>query len=76
MEGVVVLALIALVLLYFLPSLVANRRGHRNTGAIVVLNIFLGWTFLGWVLTLVWALTDNTDRTFVQKYGTGLTGKS
>jgi T4 superinfection immunity protein len=65
---IVVFVLIAAILLYFLPSLIANRRGHRNTGAIVVLNLFLGWTFLGWVLTLVWALTDNTDRTFAQKY--------
>jgi hypothetical protein len=39
---------------------VARRRRHRNENAVVILNILLGWTFLGWVLALVWACTDNT----------------
>lgn len=46
--------------LYFVPTLVAGRRNHRNSGAILALNILLGWTFIGWALALVWALTDNT----------------
>lgn len=44
---------------YFLPSLVASRRKHSNLGAIQALNIFLGWTFIGWVIALIWSLTDN-----------------
>ena len=32
-------------LIYFLPTVVASFRKHRNTGAIFVLNLFLGWTF-------------------------------
>ena len=44
--------------IYFIPSLVASDRGHHNTGAIIVLNLFLGWTLLGWVLALVWASTQ------------------
>ena len=43
--------------LYFLPSVIAARRRHHNAGAIVVLNLFLGWTFLGWVLALVWSVS-------------------
>jgi Superinfection immunity protein len=45
--------------LYFLPFLVADRRRHRNAGAIFVLTLCLGWTFLGWVAALIWAFTDN-----------------
>lgn len=41
--------------LYFLPTLVAGMRGHRNQDAICVLNLLLGWTFIGWVIALVWA---------------------
>ena len=41
--------------LYLLPWIVATIRGHRNSGAILVLNLFLGWTFFGWVMALVWA---------------------
>jgi|SRR5262252_5523445 len=44
---------------YFLPTLVARGRLHRNALAIGMLNLFLGWTFLGWVVALVWACTDN-----------------
>ena len=58
------LLLLALVIaLYFVPWLVAVSRKHNNAGAIAVLNIFLGWTFLGWVAALVWSMTDNiTER--------------
>jgi ABC-type dipeptide/oligopeptide/nickel transport system permease subunit len=44
---------------YILPALIACLRGHRNAAAIVVMNILLGWTFVGWAFALVWALTDN-----------------
>lgn len=37
---------------YFLPTLVARSRGHHQFGVIAVVNIFLGWTFLGWVVAL------------------------
>lgn len=42
--------------LYFLPTIIAAGRGMRNTVAIFVLNMLLGWTFVGWVVSLVWAL--------------------
>ena len=43
--------------LYFLPWIIAWRRRHHNTLAIFVLNFFLGWTIVGWVAALVWAVT-------------------
>jgi hypothetical protein len=46
-----------LVLLYFMPFLVAAGRDHHNAGAIGVTNLFLGWTGLGWVIALIWAST-------------------
>lgn len=50
-------------LVYFVPAIVAHRGGHRNASAITVLNVFLGWTFIGWVVALVWACTDNKAPT-------------
>ena len=41
--------------IYFLPDWVAQSRGHPDRGSIFVLNLFLGWTFLGWVAALIWA---------------------
>ncbi|KKK67034.1 hypothetical protein LCGC14_2958120 [marine sediment metagenome] len=46
------------IILYFVPWAVASSRGKRNAPAIAVLNLFLGWTFVGWVIALVWACTD------------------
>ena len=39
--------------LYFLPSIIAFRRKHRNRVAILVINVFLGYTGIGWVVALV-----------------------
>lgn len=50
-----ILGLAGLVI-YFLPTAVAFMRDHRNLVALAVLNFFVGWTFLGWVGALVWAL--------------------
>jgi hypothetical protein len=40
---------------YFLPSIVALVRGKRDTLSICLLNFFLGWTLIGWIVALVWA---------------------
>jgi len=47
--------IIVIIVLYFLPSLVAYFRQHRNILAIFVLNLLLGWSVLGWVGSLVWS---------------------
>ena len=43
------------VFLYFVPSIIAYKRERPNKGSVLVLNVFLGWTFLGWVLALAMA---------------------
>jgi hypothetical protein len=48
----IVLSVIAL--LYFLPTILAVRRGHGITG-ILLLNLFFGWTVIGWFAMLLWA---------------------
>ncbi len=42
-------------LIYFIPSFIANSNKKQNLSAILVLNIFLGWTVIGWIIALVWA---------------------
>jgi len=49
--------LIGLVMLYFLPWIVAVFRSHNDTLSIGIVNLFFGWTFIGWVLALVWAVS-------------------
>ena len=43
-------------IVYFIPVLVAIRRRHRFSIAIGLINLFLGWTFLGWLAAMVWAV--------------------
>jgi hypothetical protein len=49
-----------LLALYFLPTLIASGRHLHERGAIAMLNVFLGWTFIGWVIALIWAITAPT----------------
>ena len=42
--------------LYFLPSFMAYSRKHLNREAVLAANLLLGWTILGWVICLVWAV--------------------
>lgn len=49
-------------ILYFLPMIVAMLRGKANAGAIAVLNFFLGWTLIGWVVALTWACMAENKR--------------
>jgi chromate transport protein ChrA len=48
--------------IYIMPTLIAAGRRHRHTAAVVALNILLGWTVLGWVAALVWALMDTRQE--------------
>lgn len=54
----IVLAVIALAV-YFVPSFIAVNRNKRNKNAIFALNLLLGWTFVGWVVALVWSLMQD-----------------
>lgn len=41
-------------LLYFLPTIIAFNRNHASKGAIFIVNLCLGWTFLFWFICIVW----------------------
>lgn len=41
--------------LYLLPIYEARVNKHPNLTAIALVNIFLGWSLLGWVVAVVWA---------------------
>jgi len=55
-----------LITIYMFPAYFANSRGHRNSDSIATFNLFLGWTFIGWVFALIWAQND-FDRTKQKK---------
>lgn len=51
--------LLGILLIYFMPWVVATTRSHRESTPILLVNLFLGWTFIGWVAALIWSTTSN-----------------
>ncbi|MEU9622092.1 MULTISPECIES: superinfection immunity protein [unclassified Streptomyces] len=54
----IVVALL-LVVAYFVPAVVAFSRGMSNRGTVLVINLFLGWTVIGWIVALAMAAGSN-----------------
>ncbi len=50
---------------YLSPTIIAIYRRHNNIVAISIINIFLGWTLVAWMITLVWSiLGKGSDRSY------------
>jgi len=54
--GLNIVSIIALIVLYLLPTIIAFNKNKKQKLGICILNIFLGWTFLGWLASLVWSI--------------------
>lgn len=50
-----------LIVLYFAPTIEAYRRHVVDRGSVLVINLFLGWTLIGWVVAL--AMAERTKTT-------------
>ena len=48
--------------IYFVPTIIAALKRKRNWLAIFLLNLFLGWTLIGWVVALIWAAMHEERR--------------
>ena len=56
---------LALFVLYWLPTIIAIARHTHSALGVAALNFFLGWTGLGWVLALMWALAANPTQQII-----------
>ena len=55
-------ALVILITIYFLPTLVGCVRAKADgMFGVVMVNLFLGWTVLGWLSAFVWACSGRTE---------------
>ena len=59
MDGILLILVVAAV--YFLPSIIAFKRGHRKAVPILLVNLFLGWSGLAWIIALIWSLANDTN---------------
>ena len=47
---------IFMLVLYMVPTIVAFARNARAAAGVFVINFFLGWTVVGWIGALAWAV--------------------
>lgn len=43
---------------HFLPTIIAATRHAHNFGWILLVNLLLSWTVVGWIVALIWAICD------------------
>jgi hypothetical protein len=55
--------------IHFLPTIVALLRNSRHVLAIFLINLFLGWTVIGWIVALIWAATSEPKLRYARAYG-------
>lgn len=53
--------LVGAIAAYFLPSILAVAYAKRNAASIMIVNLFLGWTFIGWVVAFAMAAAPNRE---------------
>ena len=53
-----------ILLFYFLPIGVAALRKHNSLLSIIVTNLWLGWTVIGWIVALIWACDTNVEADY------------
>ena len=63
-----ILAWTFLGVLHFIPTIIGFCRGKRDAIAIAALNLFLGWTIVGWVGALIWALVGDSPKRLSETY--------
>jgi RsiW-degrading membrane proteinase PrsW (M82 family) len=62
---------------YFLPTMLALYRNCHSTSWIVIVNVLLGWTIVGWFAVLGWAASGKADTlppTITSPPGSPITG--
>jgi len=47
---------------YFIPAILAFARDHKSKVGVTLFNLFLGWTLLGWVFSLIWAFNGRSTK--------------
>lgn len=53
-----IISIIFGIAIFLLPTIVAIVGHKKNATAILILNLLGGWTVIGWIVALVWAITS------------------
>lgn len=63
--GMIGMAIAAL--LYFIPAIIAREKADFKL--IFLLNLFLGWTIIGWIWALIWSFEKEKEPLSYYKAG-------
>lgn len=68
-----ILITIISIAIFFLPTFIALVRDHHNKVALIVTNLLLGWTGVGWLVALIWSFTNRKETSIVINNTNGAT---
>ncbi len=51
--------------MYWLPTIIAVVRHTHSALGVAMVNFFTGWTVIGWIVALVWALAASPAQQVV-----------
>jgi ABC-type Mn2+/Zn2+ transport system permease subunit len=58
------MGIVVVIALYVLPSIIAATRSDKvNVGSVIVINLLLGWTIVGWIVSLAMAVGSKNSIT-------------
>ena len=63
-EALLMVAFIVGFGIYVLPTLLAWGMGSPQRMAITLLDVLLGWTVIGWIAALIWAIMSGNGESF------------
>lgn len=63
------LSILIIAVVYLIPSVVAFKRNHPKKVAILLLNIILGFTLIGWLAAFIWSFMDTTNKSAIGHTG-------
>lgn len=64
-DGAAAVIVIIGLAVYFIPTIVAY--GNNNSTTVFLVNLFFGWTLIGWVIALILAFADSKPVVVVQQ---------
>lgn len=53
---------VLIIAIYMIPTGIGILRNHNNISAIFICNVIMGWTVLGWIISLIWSFTNNRRK--------------
>lgn len=46
---------------YFVPAIIAYSRKTKKKKNIMLLNVLLGWSIIGWIGAFIWSIIDSRE---------------